>query len=126
MRIEVERYKRMLEGERAELLAAMRQREAIAVDRSPDVIDEIQAAVERERAVLEFDRTSRVLRDVNAALSRIREGTYGVCLRCDQTISTARLNAVPWTSFCIKCQQELDEEGVSAHDFNLEYFPHAA
>lgn len=126
MHIEVARYKRMLEDKHAELLAAMRQREAIVVDRSPDVIDEIQAAVERERAVRELDRTSRALRDVKSALSRIREGTYGVCLRCDQTISTARLNAVPWTSFCIKCQQELDEEGVSAHEFNPEYFPHAA
>ncbi len=126
MRVEVERYKRMLQDKHAELLAAMRQREVIAVDRSPDVIDEIQAAVERELAVLELDRTSRVLRDVNTALSRIREGTYGVCLRCDQTISTARLNAVPWTSFCITCQQELDEEGVSAHEFSPEYFPHAA
>ncbi len=126
MRIEVERYQRMLEDKRTELLAAMRQREAIAVDRSPDVIDEIQAAVERERAVLELDRTSKVLRDVNMALSRIREGTYGVCQRCDQLIGSARLNAVPWTSFCIRCQEELDEQGVSAHEFIPEYFPHAA
>ncbi|HVT91357.1 MAG TPA: TraR/DksA C4-type zinc finger protein [Bryobacteraceae bacterium] len=125
MRIEVERYKRMLQDKQGELLAAMRQREAIAVGRSPDVIDELQAAVERERAVLELDRASRVLRDVNTALARIREGTFGVCLRCDQTISTARLNAVPWTSFCITCQQELDEEGASAHEFSPEYFPHA-
>jgi DnaK suppressor protein len=126
MPIEVERYKRMLEAKRAELLAAMRQREAIAVGRSPDVIDEIQAAAERERAVLELDRTSRVLRDVNTALSRIREGTYGVCLRCDQSISTARLNALPWTSFCITCQQKVDEEEVSAREFSPEHLPNAA
>ncbi|MGE5644656.1 MAG: TraR/DksA family transcriptional regulator [Acidobacteriota bacterium] len=49
----------------------------------------------------------------------MREGTYGVCQRCDELISTARLKAIPWTSFCIRCQQELDE--VSS-----EYFPHAA
>ncbi len=59
MRIQVERYKRMLETKHAELLAATRHREGIAVDRSPDVIDEIQAAVDQERAVLELDHTSR-------------------------------------------------------------------
>lgn len=126
MRREFERYKRILENKHAELLAAMRQREGIAVERSADVIDELQAAVERERAMLELDRTNRVLRQVNTALLRIREGTYGVCLRCDQMISAARLNAVPWTSFCITCQQELDEKGVSDRAFSPEYFPNAA
>jgi hypothetical protein len=47
-------HARMLEDRHAEVLAAMRQREAIAVDRSPDVIEEIQAAVERERTVVEL------------------------------------------------------------------------
>jgi DnaK suppressor protein len=126
MRIEVERSKGMLEAKHAELLAAMRQREAIAVDLSADVIDEIEAVVERERAITDLDRTSRLLRDVKAALMRIREGTYGVCLRCDQPISTVRLNAVPWTPFCIRCQQELDERSTSDRDLTTEYFPHAA
>jgi|GEM_PF-5331135 len=40
MRTEIERYKRMLEDKQAELLAAMRQREPVAVDRSPDVSPE--------------------------------------------------------------------------------------
>lgn len=126
MRREFERYKRILENKHAELLAAMRQREGIAVERSADVIDELQAAVERERAMLELDRTNRVLRQVNTALLRIREGTYGICLRCDQMISAARLNAVPWTSFCITCQQELDEKEVSDRAFSPKYFPNAA
>jgi len=126
MRCEFERYKRLLENKHAELLAALRQREGIAVERSADVIDELQAAVEREHAMLELDRTNRVLRQVNTALSRIREGTYGICLRCDQMISAARLNAVPWASFCITCQQELDEKAVSDRAFSPEYFPNAA
>jgi DnaK suppressor protein len=118
-RVDIERYRKMLRGRQSELLAALRQREPVAAVRSPDLIDEFQAAAERERAVLEAVRASRLLRDVNAALSRIREGTYGVCLRCDRTISAARLNAVPWASFCITCQQQVDEEETAANEAGL-------
>jgi DnaK suppressor protein len=124
--LEIERYKHLLEDKYEDLLKAIRQREAIAVERSADVIDELQAGVERERAITELDRTSRLLRDVKAALVRIGEGTYGVCLRCDQPISPVRLKAVPWTPFCIRCQQEVDDGATSDRDRTTEYFPHAA
>jgi len=124
--LEIERYKHLLEDKYEDLLKAIRQREAIAVERSADVIDELQAGVERERAITELDRTSRLLRDVKAALVRIGEGTYGVCLRCDQPISPVRLKAVPWTPLCIRCQQEVDDGATSDRDRATEYFPHAA
>lgn len=111
--LEFERYQRILEDKYAELAGTIRQRQGIAVERSPDVIDELQSAVERELAITELDRTSRLLRNVKAALSRIQEGTFGICLRCEQPISPARLNAVPWTPFCIRCQQAVDEEKSS-------------
>src|ERR1700719_247411 len=47
---------------------------------------------------VEFVRNEQDLRDaVQAALARIADGTYGVCERCGDQISTARLNAVPYT-----------------------------
>jgi DnaK suppressor protein len=45
------------------------------------------------------------LRAVEAALARIRHGTFGICEACQNPISRARLEAVPWTRHCRDCKQ---------------------
>lgn len=40
---------------------------------------------------------------IRAALARIEEGTYGLCVRCGEPISEARLDALPWTPLCRSC-----------------------
>jgi len=49
------------------------------------------------------------------ALGRLNDGSYGKCLMCGDEISRKRLEAVPWTPYCIQCQErtesgELEEE----------------
>ena len=48
-------------------------------------------------------RHEEELRKVSAALSRIDSEDYGYCLKCDEAISTARLEIDPAASFCIAC-----------------------
>ena len=43
------------------------------------------------------------LRNIFSALSRIDSGDYGYCLKCDELISTARLEVDPAASLCINC-----------------------
>ena len=43
------------------------------------------------------------LRNISSALSRIESGDYGYCLKCDELISTARLEVDPAASLCISC-----------------------
>lgn len=43
------------------------------------------------------------LRNISSALSRIESGDYGYCLKCDERISTARLEVDPAASLCINC-----------------------
>lgn len=43
------------------------------------------------------------LKRIDAALSRIAAGTYGICTKCGQSISRARLAAVPEAALCIGC-----------------------
>jgi RNA polymerase-binding transcription factor DksA len=38
-------------------------------------------------------------------LVRIRQGRFGVCEVCEQAISKARLEAVPWTRHCRECKE---------------------
>ncbi len=105
---ELKKFKETLEAKQAELEQFVRNREGIAIEKSPDALDEVQHAAERELAIRNLDRESQLLRNVRAALRRIDEGTFGVCLHCEEDISPKRIVAVPWTPFCIQCQEIAD------------------
>ncbi len=49
---------------------------------------------------------AKILQAIEEALKRIDEGTYGICRDCGELISTARLNAIPWTRVCITCKEK--------------------
>ena len=50
------------------------------------------------------------LRQVVQALELIRRGDYGSCLRCEDPIGYARLEARPESPYCIDCQDEIDRK----------------
>jgi DnaK suppressor protein len=105
---ELNKFKQVLETKQAELAAVLRNREGIAIEKSPDALDEVQHAAERELAIRNLDRESNLLRNVRAALRRMAEDSYGVCMHCEEEISPKRLAAVPWTPYCIRCQEIAD------------------
>ena len=114
-RTELNKYKTLLEAKQAELAAGLRNREDIAIEKTPDAIDEVQLAGERELAIRTLDRESALLRNVRSALARIADGSYGSCLHCEEEIKPKRLDAVPWTKYCIRCQEAADR-----HEFEAE------
>jgi len=105
---ELNKFKTILETRQAELARVLRNREAIAIEKSPDALDEVQHAAERELAIRNLDRESGLLRQVKLALRRISEGTYGSCAHCEEDINPKRLAAVPWAQYCIRCQEVAD------------------
>jgi DnaK suppressor protein len=112
---ELGKYKAMLEAKQADLAAGLRNREDIVIEKSPDAIDEVQFAGERELAIRNLDRESILLRSVRGALTRVADGSYGICLHCEEEIKPKRLDAVPWTKYCIRCQEASDR-----HEFEAE------
>jgi len=115
---EINKFKEILEKRQEELSEVLRNREGIAIEKSPDALDEVQRAAERELAIRNLDRESNLLRNVRAALRRINDGAFGTCLHCEEEISPKRLNAVPWTPYCIECQELADKN----RDENNEMF----
>lgn len=109
---ELEKFKTALEKRQEEISANLRNREDIAIEKTPDAIDEVQLAGERELAIRNLDRESNLLRNVKGALARIADGSYGTCMHCEEDISLKRLNAVPWAAFCIKCQEAVDRNEI--------------
>jgi DnaK suppressor protein len=105
---EVDRSRAALTERVAELERVTRDRDAITVERSADHLDEIQAASQRALAVSNLDREFNQLRDARAALHRIQEGSFGTCQECEEDIHPKRLAAVPWATFCIRCQEAAD------------------
>lgn len=91
----------------AKLLA---RREGIAVETSPDSSDEAQYQLCRELNAHSLHHETRLLSAVRFALQRIADDTYGICERCDGDISPKRLAAIPWASYCIRCQETIDQE----------------
>src|SRR5215471_4220969 len=54
---------------------------------------------------------AKELAQVERALRRLKAGTYGKCEACVSKIPVARLNALPYSTLCIKCQREMESEG---------------
>ena len=116
---ELNKYRNVLEAKQSELVQVVRNRDGIVIEKSADAFDEVQYATERELAIRSLDRDSNLLRNVRAALDRIDEGSFGVCLSCEEDISPKRLAAVPSTAFCIVCQ-ELADRGQQEGAENLD------
>jgi RNA polymerase-binding transcription factor DksA len=97
---------------RAELERGIRQREGIAVEQRPDHIDEIQRASELDLAICNIDRESKQRRNARATLRRIREGTFGVCKRCEADIHSepACCDPVGIALYCIVCREVVDRD----------------
>ncbi len=121
--VELASYRTVLESKLAELLEIVGDRQGIVIEKNADALDEVQHATERDLAISNLDRDSRLLRDVRAALDRIASGTLGTCLRCDEDISTKRLYAVPWTPYCITCQEWSDRHQEPQNEYLFELAP---
>jgi DnaK suppressor protein len=59
---------------------------------------------------------ARELAQIERALVRLKAGTYGKCEVCSIKIPVARLNALPFSTFCVKCQREMELDGGWAAD----------
>ena len=105
---ELKRFQGILVARHAELENAIRNRDALAINTSPDELDRVQHATEREMAIDNLERQSDRLHEVQAALRRIDVGNFGTCLDCEEYISLKRLAAVPWSPSCITCQEAAD------------------
>src|ERR1700674_3915664 len=105
---ELKAFRRALENRQTDLGNGNRNREALAIETSPDELDRIQHASDRDYALRDLERSSDRLREVRVALRHIDAGTFGICVGCEENINRKRLAAVPWASFCIVCQEAAD------------------
>ena len=65
---------------------------------------------EREFALGLVESKDQTLRQIEEALERMEAGVYATCNVCEAKIPKARLNAVPYTTLCVKCASQNEYE----------------
>ncbi len=103
-------HREILIQKKREVSGTPLNREEIAIERAPDMIDDVQNTTERELALGSINRQWQTLRAIDQALQRLEEGSFGVCAECDRQIHPKRLQAVPWAALCLSCQAAKDAE----------------
>lgn len=68
--------------------------------------DAAREMVEMEDELSLLRNQQRLLENVEVALQRLEAGTYGLCSDCGQPISEKRLQALPWATRDIACEEK--------------------
>lgn len=101
----------VLRKKQSELLADLARLKGQAREAgAAEVRDNTDAAVSDESsggAFQEVTLESTTLEQVEDALLRVADGTYGKCVICGKAIPPPRLEAIPWTPYCIEDQEKL-------------------
>jgi DnaK suppressor protein len=109
----VEIYRHQLLEKQGELLRLVSKsdqdgREADE-EATQDIADKASNAYTKEFLFHQSNDNRQILFLVNEALDRIKNGTYGFCVECQEEVQPKRLEAVPWARHCIECQAKQDE-----------------
>ena len=106
----LEYYKKKLVARREELLRtiARTQQEGREADEDPtvDLADKAANSYTKEFLFGQTHNERSLLHLVDDALTRFRENTFGECISCHEELQQKRLEAVPWTRYCITCQEK--------------------
>ncbi len=110
-------FKEILIAQLREHSKNIRADQAAALELSDDgVKDSMDFSVMDVNKELAFrlgDRESQMVADIDQALLRIKEGTYGICIRCGKPIDERRLEAVPTARYDAECQTRLEARSAS-------------
>jgi DnaK suppressor protein len=78
-----------------------------------DVVDKAETSYTKEFLLSLSDADREQLLLVDEALRRLDRNEFGICQLCHQEIGRKRLEAIPWTPYCIDCQEKAEEESKS-------------
>jgi len=109
----IDQFKKRLETRQHELrrLVSRNVQDGRAADEqaAQDIADKAANSYTKEFLFHQSHNDRQLLQLVDEALGRIREGSYGECTNCGNELNAKRLEAVPWTRYCINCQEKVEQ-----------------
>jgi DnaK suppressor protein len=75
-----------------------------------DLVDKAETSYTKEFLLSLSDGEREQLLLIDEALKRLAHGEFGVCQLCHKEIGGKRIKAIPWTPYCIDCQEKAEEE----------------
>lgn len=106
----LEYYKKKLLARREELLRAIArtEQEGREADEDPtvDLADKAANSYTKEFLFGQTHNDRAMLQLIDDALRRIKDEKFGQCISCEQELQQKRLEAVPWTRYCVACQEK--------------------
>jgi RNA polymerase-binding protein DksA len=110
-----QRYAALLEEVRDALEKCENQQYVELIDRVPvDIGDQSIGDALADLSLALIDRHIHEIRDIEAARVRIKDGSFGICAGCGDSIAFERLLAYPTAKRCVVCQQQ--RERTYAHE----------
>ncbi len=125
MTIDMKRMKHRLEAKRDELKSNI----SGLTEAHPTPTDPIEAnegpndfedqavdflEIQKEQSLLVNEQS--LMTEVMQALKRIDEVIYGICVVCGNPIPEKRLEAIPWASRDVKCEQKVEQRNLSKEE----------
>src|ERR1035438_7093031 len=108
------KFYQVLQDRKAGLLLVLRQRlDLHRVSPNSDPVDGVAELTEQELCsrMIAFSRTR--VRHLEDSLWAIQNGSYGRCAACDGEIPLKRLEAVPWSTYCVACHEKAEAAQAS-------------
>jgi len=81
----------------------------LELDVPQDSADRSVASLSQETLFEQASQRRQQLRRIEGALRRMDEGSFGTCQVCEREIARRRLEALPWTQYCLDCQEMIEQ-----------------
>lgn len=111
---DTERFKKLLEAQRDELLENNKKTLSGDIHLDPDDFpDEIDTASSEMNLAFQGrlrERERGLLSKIIQALQKIDDGIFGECEECGEAIGVKRIEARPVAELCIDCKSEQEQQ----------------
>jgi RNA polymerase-binding transcription factor DksA len=107
---ETQAYAELLQKEKARVESELRCPLGILHSGPMPIEDQVPVLHEQFLFIRSNNLAYEKIKAIEAAVERLNRGDYGICEYCDEPISEKRLKAVPWTPYCLPCQESFGDE----------------
>ena len=109
-------FKKKLLERRTELISIVQKtetygRELDSEGEAMDIADKASSSYTKELMFSKSDGDRQLLQEVIDALVRVDSKDFGECSECGEPVERKRLEAVPWASLCLACQEKAEQGG---------------